>query len=64
MNGMAPDYLSEKFVHRGSISGRCTRNSQSLNIPLYKSATAKERFIIVLFHSGTTYQRTLKRARL
>ena len=44
MNGMAPDYLSEKFVHRGSISGRCTRNSQSLNIPLYKSATGQRTF--------------------
>ena len=38
------DYLSEKFVHRGSISGRCTRNSQSLNIPLYKSATGQRTF--------------------
>ena len=44
MNGMAPDYLSEKFVHRGSISGRCTRNSQSLNISLYKSATGQRTF--------------------
>ena len=44
MNGMAPDYLSEKFVHRGSTSGRCTRNSQTLNIPLYKSATGQRTF--------------------
>ena len=44
MNGMAPGYLSEKFVHRGSISGRCTKNSQSFNIPLYKSATGQITF--------------------
>ena len=44
MNGMAPDYLSKQFVNRGSISGRCTRNSQSLNIPLYKSATGQRTF--------------------
>ena len=44
MNGMAPDYLSKQFVHRGSISGRCTRNSQSLNIPPYKSATGQRTF--------------------
>ena len=44
MNGMAPDYLSKQFVNRGSISGHCTRNSQSLNIPLYKSVTAQRTF--------------------
>ena len=41
MNGMAPDYLPKQFVNRGSISGRFTRNSQYLNIPLYKSATGQ-----------------------
>ena len=56
MNGMAPDYLSKQFVNRGSISGHCTRNSQSLNILFIKVPLAKERFIIVLFHSGTIYQ--------
>lgn len=56
MNGMAPDYLTKQFINRGSISRRCTRNSQSLDIPLYKSATGQERFVTVLFHSGTIYQ--------
>ena len=44
MNGMTPDYLSKKFVHRGSISRCCTRNSQSLNISLYKSTTGQRTF--------------------
>ena len=44
MNETAPDYLSKQFVKRGSISGRCTRDSQSLNIPFYKSATGQRSF--------------------
>ena len=44
MSGTVPEYLSQQFVRRGSISGRCTRNSQSLNIPLYKSATGQRTF--------------------
>ena len=44
MNETAPDYLWKRFVNRGGISGRCTRNSQSLNIPLHKSATGQRTF--------------------
>jgi hypothetical protein len=33
MTGMAPEYLSDKCISRGSVSGRATRNSQQLNIP-------------------------------
>jgi hypothetical protein len=35
---------TKQFVKRGSISGRCTRNSQSFNIPFYKSATGQRLF--------------------
>ena len=42
MTGLSPSYLSNKFISRGSISGRPTRNSQKLNIPLCKSATGPE----------------------
>ena len=59
MSGTVPEYLSQQFVWRGSISGRCTRNSQSLNIPLYKSATGQ---ITAPFLSGMPFQRILNRA--
>ena len=32
------------FISRGSISGRVTRNSQQLNIPLCKTATGQKSF--------------------
>ena len=44
MTGVSPEYLSNKFIPRGSISGRATRNSQKLNIPLCKSATGQRSF--------------------
>ena len=34
MNGLAPEYLTNKFIPRGSVSGRVTRYSQQLNITL------------------------------
>ena len=37
MTGSAPTYLSSKFLTRGEVSGRATRNPQLLHIPLYKS---------------------------
>ena len=44
MTGMAPEYLSNKFISRGNISGRATRSSQQLNIPLFKTKTGKRSF--------------------
>ena len=38
MTGCVPDYLATKLVTRGQVSGRVTRNSQQLNIPLFKAA--------------------------
>ena len=35
MTGSVPDYLTSKFTKRFKISGRETRNSQSLHIPLF-----------------------------
>ena len=35
MTGHAPEYLSSKFLKRAEVSGRSTRNSQLLNIPLF-----------------------------
>ena len=36
--------LTNKFIPRGSVSGRVTRNSQQLNIPLCKTATGQRSF--------------------
>jgi hypothetical protein len=44
MTGCAPDYLSSKFVKRSDISSRVTRNSQLLNIPLYRTASGQKSF--------------------
>ena len=44
MTGSAPDYLSEQFIRRGDVSTRITRNSQMLNIPLFKTAAGQRIF--------------------
>ena len=44
MTGHAPEYLSSKFLKRAEVSGRSTRNSQLLNIPLFKTAGGQRTF--------------------
>ena len=44
MNGMVPEYLSSQFTARGAVSGRKTRQSGQLNIPLFTSATGQKTF--------------------
>ena len=44
MTGCAPDYLRSKLVTRGQASGRVRRNSQQLNIPLFRTATGQRSF--------------------
>ena len=44
MTGCVPDYLTSKLVTRGQVSGRMTRNSQQLNIRLFKTAAGKRSF--------------------
>ena len=44
MAGHAPEYLSSKFLKRAEVSGRSTRNSQLLNIPLFKTASDQRTF--------------------
>ena len=46
MMGHAPEYLTSKFVTRGSVSGRTTRNFQQLNIPRFKTATGQKTFYL------------------
>ena len=47
MTDMAPEYLSDKVKTRGSVSGRNTRNSKLLNIPLHKTGQQSFSFSIV-----------------
>ena len=44
MTGTAPSHLTSKFVSRGSVSGRVTRQSTQLNIPLLKTASGHRTF--------------------
>ena len=44
MRCMAPEYLGNKFIFRGNVSGRATRSSQQLNIPLFKTETGQRSF--------------------
>ena len=44
MTGSAPTYLSSKFLTRSEVSGRATRSSQLLYIPLYKSKSGQRTF--------------------
>ena len=44
MTGMAPTYLISQFVSRGRGSGKSTRQSTQLNIPLLKTATGQRTF--------------------
>ena len=41
MTDCAPDYLNSNLVTRSQASGRVTRNSQQLNIPLFRTATGQ-----------------------
>ena len=44
MSGCAPASLFSKYIQRATITKRTTRNSQMLNIPLYKTATGQRTF--------------------
>ena len=60
MTGLSPEYLSNKFISRGSISGRATRNSQKLNIPHCKSATGHRSFYYRIVSIWKAISPTLK----
>jgi len=44
MIGCVPNYLSSNFIFRGNISGRATRSSTQLNIPLFKTKSGQRTF--------------------
>ena len=43
--GLAPSYLSDRFVTRSTVHDRNTRNMDYLNIPAYQSAAGQRTFI-------------------
>ena len=44
MTGMAPEYLRNKFIFSGNVSGRVTRSLQNLDIPLLKTKTGQRSY--------------------
>ena len=44
MSELAPAYLSDELITRSIVGNRETRNSQMLNIPLFRSATGQKTF--------------------
>ena len=44
MTSCAPEYLTSKLVGRSAVSTRNTRNSQHLNIPLFRTASGQRTF--------------------
>ena len=57
------EYLSPQFIKRGEISGRATRSSQMLNIPLFKSANDQRTFyyrIVSIWNSMDSHFKTFE----
>ena len=46
-NCLVQEYLSDRFIKRSFVLTRRTRNSQLLNIPLFRSATGRRPYRIV-----------------
>ena len=62
MTGMVPEYVSDKVRTRRSVSGRNTRNSKPLNIPLDKTKTAQRSFsfrIVTIWNNLPTFRESL-----
>ena len=59
----APEYLSSQLIKWGEISGRATRSSQMLNIPLFKSASGQRTFyyrIVSIWNSMDSHLKTFE----
>ena len=60
MSGLTPPYLALRFLKRGEVCGRVTRNSHLLNIPCFNSATGQKTFLYRTFllqdYSDHTFQ--------
>ena len=53
-----PEYLSSQFIKQEEISGRATRSSQMLNIPLFTTFSGQRTFyyrIVAIWNSMDSY---------
>ena len=63
LTSCAPEYLSSQLIKWGEISGRATRSSQMLNIPLFKSASGQRTFyyrIVSIWNSMDSHLKTFE----
>ena len=60
MSGCTPASLFSKYIQRAMITRRTTRNSQMLNIPLYKTATGQRTFYFKTVKLWNSLDSTLK----
>lgn len=60
LTGSPPTYLSSKFLTRGEISGRTTRSSQLLHIPLYRTKSGQRTFFYRTVSLWNSLDNTLK----
>ena len=57
------EYLFSQFIKQGAISGRATRSSEMLNIPLFKSASGQRTFyyrIVSIWNSMDSHLKTFE----
>ena len=60
MSGYPPASLFSKYIQRAMITRRTTRNSQMLNIPLYKTAPGQRAFYFRTVEFWNSLHSTLK----
>ena len=63
LTSRVPEYLSSQFIKRGEISGRDTRSSQMLHIPLFKLANDQRTFyyrIVSIWNSMDSHFKTFE----
>ena len=63
LNKMAPKYLSEKFSKRSDVHERQTRQRDSLQIPLFKSAAGQRSFSYRAVNYWNNLNRNIKSAK-
>ena len=67
LTSRVPEYLSSQFIKGGEISGRDTGSSQTLHIPLFKSANDQRTFyyrIVSIWNSMDSHFKTFEQGRI
>ena len=60
VNNLAPDYLCNKLIKRSSIQDCRTRTRNSLQIPLFNTATGQQSFAYRAVHIWSNLDKNLK----